>query len=315
MPNDFVLDVDSDLRNADWPKRTPDRLSDLEPTENVHDVSKQKRDKAGQWVKEGSAEWFKQFRLKDHAYDTQAAFKYPNSNHYVDERYALHQAIKDAILSESTPVDNPVALMLGGGTASGKSTLRESGNIEVPENSSTVDLDEIREYLPEYQDGLARKLASASTYVHNECRDIGASVAKSVCSSSRNLISDGTGDGGYDGLKGRVTNIRNAGLKVVAHYSTLPVAEAIKRSDKRAEETGRYVPHHIIRDNHQSVSTVLPRAVKEHLFDEVHLWDNRGKKPVHVMSQVGGKTEIHNQDLWDEFLAKAHPDQGAHYAH
>ena len=304
-------------------------------TINSHDVTYEKRDASGKWVtvgggstatlepeeddedvehEPGSLEHFKSLRLVDKPRDTQHAYQYKDGD-YINERHALHKGIIADVLGQSTPVSKPVAHLLGGGTASGKSTLRNSGKLQIPKNISKVDTDEIREHLPEYQDGVDRELPGAAMYCHGESRDIASAAAKAVCKSHRNLLLDGTGDGSYDKLAKRVQHMKAEGMYIKADYCTVPLQTAIERSDKRAEETGRYVPHHAIQHNHAEVSRVVPQAMDDELFDELRLWDNSTDKPRLVMSQVHGDTIIHDHDLWKQFVAKAYPNhKGSHSA-
>lgn len=80
--------------------------------------------------------------------------------------------------------------------------------------------------------------------------------------------------------------------------ATVPVEDAIARSDERAKTTKRNVPHSIIRGSHGGCSLTYPQLIG--LVDSYELWDNTTEAPVLVQDNDG----IHDQKLYDAFLKK-----------
>ena len=120
-----------------------------------------------------------------------------------------------------------------------------------------------------------------------------------------NTLLDGTGDSSIEKLDGKVSNMRDAGQKVVAHYVTVPTDVAVSRSNLRAKKSGRAVPESVIRSTHKNVSAVVPKAIERGLFDEFDLWDNSGSSAVHVATGRGrGNLQVLDQPRWDSFVAK-----------
>ena len=98
------------------------------------------------------------------------------------------------------------------------------------------------------------------------------------------------------------------GQRVIAHYVTVDTEVAVQRNIARAAKTGRKVPNKYVRKVHSNVSKVVPQAIDEKLFDEVTLWDtNTEGKVIKVMSQIDGKTTIHDNELWIRFKNKEKP--------
>lgn len=222
------------------------------------------------------------------------------------ERKALHDKIVSKQLGKSTPVDAPIARMTGGGPASGKSVLFRSGRVELPKNLVTIDTDEIKKSLPEFAEGVKAKDAAAAAFAHEESSALSKRIMKEASVGKRNLFLDGTGDSGIGSLKKKVSSLRLGGHRIVADYVTVDTEIAVQRNIARAARTGRLVPNSFVRGTHQKISEILPEALEQRIFDEVTLWDtNTPDTVIKVMTQVDGVTTIHNQGLWDRFLAKA----------
>jgi predicted nuclease with TOPRIM domain len=121
-------------------------------------------------------------------------------------------------------------------------------------------------------------------------------------------VLDGTGDSSIEKLASKVAKAREQGAKrVTAEYVTIDIDDALARAASRARRTGREVPEDVIRGTHESVSRVLPEAIKRDLFDEVRLWDNTGTPPELIYEKVGGVERILNPQRWEAFLRK-NPD-------
>jgi hypothetical protein len=74
---------------------------------------------------------------------------------------------------------------------------------------------------------------------------------------------------------------------------------------KRGAKTGRYVPESFLRATHAAVSRVFPEAMAKGLFDDAQLFDTTiNGKPQLVASAKGKDVTIHDDTLWNTFLAK-----------
>ena len=234
-------------------------------------------------------------------FDTRMRYREADGRYY-DERFELHrQIIKDTI-GDSIPVKNPVATFLGGGTASGKSSLMKSGKAG-GKNAVVVDPDAIKEKIPEYQQWKSAGNKGAASNVHLESVDVAKAVTKVALKKGHHVVVDRVGDTGMAYLQDSVDKARASGAtKVVAHYTTTDIGTALDRARERAEQTGRYVPQSYIRESHANVARILPQAMESsRLFDQATLWDTTNGL-VKVASSVSGKMKIHNQDLWDRFV-------------
>lgn len=283
----------------------------------------QPRDDHGRWTNGGASDAI--LSQPSSAYpaanpdgkDTESRFM--KDGRYTPERQALHEAILQKYLAGHGPAEGAqVATMLGGGPASGKSTI--ANVMSVPTDSVHVDVDVLRTELPEYREMLAAKDAHAAAFTHEEASYLGKQLTRQAIKMGSNVMVDGTGDSSYDNLASKVGRLRETGAKVNAHYVTCDTDEAVRRAEARGANTGRYVPESFIRATHASVSRVFPRAIAQGLFDHATLWETTHGGAKKVVSASGSRLTIHDKEAWNRFLAKGDvkgygPDHRADGAH
>ncbi len=224
---------------------------------------------------------------------------------WTKERQALHNKIIDEHFEGKSPVKNPNSYMLGGGPASGKSTVLDAGLVKIPKNIVMIDSDGIKDSLPEYTAMLKAKNKGAASFVHEESSHISKRIMSRALEEKHNVVLDGTGDSSLKSLRKKSIKLRAGGRKVNADYMTIKTDLSVKIADIRGEKTGRFVPESVVRGIHSSVSRVVPQAIDEGLYDNLNVWDNNIKgKPVLIASAKGKKLTVHDKDKWEEFLAK-----------
>lgn len=227
-------------------------------------------------------------------------------------REQLHDRIVIDSLSKATPVpegQQPVTFIMGGGPASGKSTVIKRGLVKTPDNIVAVDSDAIKGLLPEYQQMVARGDTTAAAFAHEESSYLAKRITSEAAITRRNVLLDGTGDSSIDNLQSKVEMMRAGGQRVIGNYVSLDTDLAVELSEARAAATGRRVPIQYIRDVHASISRTLPEAIDRKLFDEVRLFDtNLENNPRLVLEQIDGKVTIHDRKLWRDFLRKGVPE-------
>jgi len=238
-----------------------------------------------------------------------SAFKSTEEQHSTDgrwsaERKAMHKSYTEAVTKDVPTSDTPTVHMTGGGPASGKSTgLLHNPATKIPgkEGAAHIDPDGAKLHIPEYNDRVKAGDKGAASYVHEESSHMAKSSIDDALAAGHDVVYDSVGDSGIQKLTGKVEKMRAQGAKrIVAHYATVDVEEAIKRSDKRAERTGRFVPHEYIRQSHADVARTSVAAIETGLFDALDVYDTSGDKPIHVASYVKGKgLKVHDQAAWD----------------
>lgn len=204
------------------------------------------------------------------------------------EREAVHRAIIDKVLSGKVPVDGQAVFrMLGGGPASGKSSVVKAGCVDGLDEQSTVgiDSDSLKEELPGYAD-MSVASSGAAAYYHEESSALAKRIMEVALNENYNVTLDGTGNGSVESVRRKIAQARRAGHRVTAVYVTVDIDTAIERNRQRYDRmrsqglNPRKVPARIVAGIHKGVSAIFPQVAAD--FDEVELYDNsgpRGSKP------------------------------------
>lgn len=226
-----------------------------------------------------------------------------SSGEYSSERQKLHRKIVSELLANGVKYDNPTFTIMGGGPAAGKSNIIKNGSVEFRKGTIEIDSDSIKSRLPEYQQMVKNGDIRAAMFSHEESSHIAKLAMKSAAAKGYDYVLDGTGDGSLGSLKAKSDHARASGYKVVGEYVTVNTEVAVSRARVRGEKTGRVVPDSVIRETHSRVSTILPKAVQEGVFDSVRLWDtNNGTRL--IFSHNNGKSTIVDGDAYQSFLGK-----------
>lgn len=230
------------------------------------------------------------------------------------EREKLHRDIIDDELKGKVPVDGQATLiMLGGGPASGKSSILSTKPEDIDEHTVVINPDEVKERLPNYAE-LSAKDENASTYFHEESSALAKRLSEVAYSENLDVIYDGTGDGSVNSVMKKINQARDAGYAVQGKYVTVDVENALERNEDRylkklaKGEPARKVPEDVVRTTHRDVTDIL--GVTAPNFDAgSELWDNRGSKGQEklIATYGGGKglTPVAGQEqAFFDFLSK-----------
>lgn len=249
-----------------------------------------------------------EFKLGDtdsralHGHDVDGEFQYDQ-----DRLATVHDPYVNSRLAQGVRVDEPEFTVMGGGAASGKSSIIRSGDVNLPEGHVLVNADEAKEVIPEYVAGVQAGSKHAAAFVHEESSDMGKRLTHESLTSNFHTVLDGVGNGSIESLAGKIAKAREDGARrVVGEYVTVDTDEAVRRALKRAEGSGRYVPVDVIRHGHETVSkTFYDATQRPGLFDELRLWDNNGDAPRLIYQQVSGIETVLDQEAYEAFLRKS----------
>ncbi len=208
---------------------------------------------------------------------------------YSMRRALLHRSIINEIVREGAVSDEPVAIIMGGGSGAGKSTVLATARENFSGTFSIINSDNIKENsLPEYADMVKNgQASSAAAFTHEESSDIARQAMNETIAGKRNMMYDSTLSN-TEKSTALIKRLKDNGYTVHVIYADLPVNEAIRRSDLRAEQTGRVVPHDVILKAHQGAMATLGQI--KHLPDSVTVYNNSGKQPT-VAYRRSGSTE------------------------
>ena len=229
---------------------------------------------------------------------------------YNESRSRLHDDIVKAYLGNAK-VKSDYVYMLGGAPANGKSTLVDSGLLPHPKGALVIDPDKVKSMIPEYQkmitSGDKTLIAAAANFVHEESSLLGKRIQKEAFNRGVATIVDGVNDGSFEKVAEKVSKIREmSGKRIRADYVSLDTDLSLKLAQLRAEKTGRVVPESYIRSCNSEISKIIPKAVKNAVFDELYLWDtNINGTPRLILKMVDGELSIESRKLYESFLNKA----------
>lgn len=177
---------------------------------------------------------------------------------YKDERVRVHAAITDPFFDATAVADPPVALVVAGGPACGKTTLLAT--LEVPPAAVHLDADSIKLQLPEYAELREAGQEQAAELVHEESADIARDVFRRTLAEQRNLILDAVGDSEPGKFVSKLEQAHDAGYVVEVVYADVDAETAIQRAAGRSKRTGRVVPEDELRRLHREVSARFPEV-------------------------------------------------------
>jgi predicted ABC-type ATPase len=227
------------------------------------------------------------------------------------ERALLHQQIIAEVTGNVPESANPTFYMLGGGPASGKTTVIKSGLTDIPDKTRAVHInaDDAKEMLPENtrmrmsQDD--RDFFHAAEFTHEESSILAKRIQNRAIENRQDIVLDGTGDSAITKLAKKVETASQEGYKVHGVYVTIPTDMAWDRAVGRAlGSSHRYVPESVVRTTHKDVSVTLPLAIEGGLFDSVSLFDNTSSTVKKIGQGFGNEFVIYDADGWRDFLAK-----------
>jgi predicted ABC-type ATPase len=242
---------------------------------------------------------------------TQTKDFYCRNGEYSEERQKLHDSIVSKIVEQSGKPkqgEKPICILLGGGSASGKSTIRRlMVQPDLDENDikvGTVDSDDIKAELPEYQEFQKQDVNSAAFRTHQESADIVDEAIDTLIYEKRHFIYDGTMKNPRK-YKRIIQNLKDAGYEIRVVGADIPLDEAIKRSEARARKEGRNVPRSIVEGSHRGFASAFSEIAE--LADEYELYDNSGEFP----ALIKDKTGVQDNKLWGRFVKKGKSYGGA----
>lgn len=232
------------------------------------------------------------------------------------ERVALRQSLIDARFAGKEPATGtPIALVMGGGGASGKGTvlklLRKMGKAP-PEGAVELnpDLfktgDKVGPGIPEYWDIVKAGDSRAAAAVHEESSLVYKQALDRALAGKYHVVLDRTLGVGEKGLA-ELQRLRAAGYEIRLVGVTVKPESAIARAIKRAEgPEKRFVPVRDLLAAHKGFSQAFEQYAA--IADSAILFDNevgKGEKPRLIAGRgPGGKLQVLDEKAYTEFVQK-----------
>lgn len=238
--------------------------------------------------------------------------KSTKEQYYIDGRYTdCRKKLQEDIINNflgnvSIKNEQPTAILLGGGSASGKSTLSNFW-IELYKTIQNplvqVDCDEIKAFIPEYDDIKVFNPSIAAVIVHDESSDIADDLIMKCIEQKKNFLYDGTMKN-LEKYKRLVGDLKKNSYHIIMTVVDAPIEIAKERARVRALETKREVPEEVIEVSHREVPKTF-RIIKD-MVDEYTLYDTSGIKPIEIVEKVKGSgAKIYDPKRLKEFYNKS----------
>lgn len=227
---------------------------------------------------------------------------------YTKSRLSLHKDIINRILEDS-PTENPESILMGGGTASGKSfisTLFLNGFRQEGQPITYIDSDNIKTFLPEYKEmlesGNDELMEDAADFVHDESSDIAEELLHICIAKKLHFVYDGTMKN-TDKYKRIIKKLKRASYTIRGVIVDVPLEVAFERA-VRFKADGRKVPDEDIIASHENVAITFSMISK--YFDTYVMYDNTTKPavPFVIKDSKESQPKIINQSRLDEFYNK-----------
>lgn len=234
--------------------------------------------------------------------------KYKISSVYTKERQSLHERIIAYFMSDNQMVtENPEAILLGGGSASGKSRMGDliiTGYKEAGIPLIQIDSDEIKRLIPEYEQMGAYNKDAAAAHVHDESSDIVDELLMRCMKEQKNFMYDGTMKN-LPKYRNLIQKLIDLGYKVSATIVDVPIEVAKEREHLRYLDIGRKVPEEVLIESHKSVPKTF-YLLKEMVHEYIIFDATEEGLPVEIAEKTeDGNEIIYDKDKLEKFYEKS----------
>jgi len=216
--------------------------------------------------------------------------QYCRDGEYLPERAELHRKIIEDLLDQKDSTENkPDVMMMGGGTAAGKSTITKmllEAYREEGEDVVVIDADELKKLLPEYGRLVTEDPHHMAELLHDESSDLATMLYEAAIERKLNVIFDGTMKNA-EKYSRFIDLAKSKGYTVSAFIADVPLDIAMKRAEIRFQIERRRVPEETIRESHKMVPATF-RAL-EHKFDSFYLYDTSTKHTTQFYVKRNGR--------------------------
>jgi hypothetical protein len=226
---------------------------------------------------------------------TDEHWKHKDSGYYRDSRLKLHTRLIEKY-QHRPGYKNPVAHLVAGGTASGKSVVAKMALAEL-RTPAMLNTDLIRADLPEFKQVMGTHLNGLLQEEAGRVRDF---CLVSAAAHSNDILLDSPGS---LGTLQKLEALESAGYRVVYDYVHRPVEEAIVNAAYRAKTAEnpadrREVPEDIIRSSHSKARVAFSRLAAGR---EVRVYDaagtRRGDPPKLIYHRLAnGTVLVHDKE-------------------
>lgn len=144
---------------------------------------------------------------------------------------------------------------------------------------------------------------SAAARLHSESSELAEEVVDGIIEANNDYLKDGTFKD-YDKAMKEIMKAKKRGYEVHIVGVTIPVEEALKRAQSRAERSGREVPEKVIVDAHVGSTKTFLKLLDSGVVNSMKLYDNTTVPPTLIYDNSTGGFPVKDKVRFDQFKSK-----------
>lgn len=239
---------------------------------------------------------------------TEAMWK-DKAGNWDEARAAWHETVAERAVHGKQSSDHPQITIMGGGSASGKSTLGKQ-IVEHAADMVRVDSDELKLEIPEYADLKKTDPSNAAMRAHEESSHLAHMILAKSMANKLDIIYDTTSSG--KNSSALVKEAADRGYKVNLIFADVPLSVARERANYRANNPnnragfGRVVPDEVIASSHHKSAENFMKMKEMPEVSSVRLFDTTEKTPSPIYSRSATDPgTIHDHARYAAYQKKA----------
>lgn len=222
-------------------------------------------------------------------------------------RKKLHEKTVAEYVKRSSRFGNtPTAVFTLGGSGAGKSTVLKmlSEKSDLYKNIVSVDSDDFKTktFKEDFDFYNSQSAGSAAGRLHEESSELADEVVNGILGAGNDYLKDGTMKS-FDKAIKEIKKAKDKGYHIKLVGVTIPVEEAIKRADIRAEKTGRKIKKDVIISAHTGSTKTFLGLIDSGLVDDLKLYDNTTMPPKLIYDSTL-RNPIIDKQKFEEFKRK-----------
>ena len=242
---------------------------------------------------------------------TEDAWRDRNTGEWNRGREAFHEAVLQKMMQgHAAPVGRrPIATILGGGTASGKTTASRMIIGDDP-NVLRIDPDELKLAVPEYADLKRDDPGHAALRVHEESSYMTKMMVAEAARRGLDITYDSTTSG--NGGPAMAKFLSEKGYDVRVLFVDVPIQMAVQRAENRALNSsdpinrGRHVPIDVIQQSHAGAAAKFQELKDMPGITSKRFYDTTEREPRLIYERQGnGEEKIYDVGRWHQYQNKA----------
>src|SRR6266705_980692 len=242
---------------------------------------------------------------------TEDKFFNKRTKKWTKARADLHEAVTEHMVAgKLAPTGRkPIAYIIGGGTATGKTTTSTAVIGENP-NALRIDPDELKLAVPEFEHLKQTDPNNAARLVHEESSQMTKLALAKAINRKLDFTYDSTTSG--NGSPEFIKTLYDNGYDVRGIFVDIPIATAISRAAWRERNSpnpinrGRRVPVDIIRQSGIGAAKNFFELKDDPHLTSIRFFDNSGKTHRLIYERVaGGQERIHDHARFKQYARKA----------